>query len=97
MTNAQREVLLSPATADGVDITCANSTSFNLDVNVIITKRLWLELVLMEFSPCLRPVDLEACECIWINHYETMKKMKYRNREVAMRCRKRARREMRNL
>jgi len=70
MTNAEGEVLPSPATADCMNIACANSTRFNLDINVIITKRLWLELVFVEFGPCLRPIDLEARECIWINHYK---------------------------
>jgi hypothetical protein len=74
MTNTEWEVLLSPATADCMKITAANPTTDNLDINVIITKRLWLELILVEFSPCLRPIYLEARECIWINHYETMKK-----------------------
>jgi hypothetical protein len=74
MTNAEREVLLSPATADCMNIRGAHPASFNLDVNIIITKWFWLELVLMEFGPCLRPIDLEARECIWIDHYETMRR-----------------------
>jgi hypothetical protein len=74
MTNAEREVLLAPATADCMNITCADSASFNLNVNVIITKRFWLKLVLVEFGPGIRPIDLEACECLWITHYEIIKR-----------------------
>lgn len=69
MTNAEREMLLAPTTADGMNITCADSASFNLDVDIIVVKWLWLELVLMEFSPSFWPVDLEARECFRIAHY----------------------------
>jgi hypothetical protein len=73
MTNAEREMLRAPSTTDGMNIRRANPTCLNLDVDVIITKRFWLELIFVELGPRLRPIDLESGECFWIAHSEIMK------------------------
>lgn len=41
---AKREVLGSPAAGDGVDITTANTAGVDLDVDIVVAKRLWGEL-----------------------------------------------------
>ena len=51
-----------------VKITGAYSTSQNLDINIEISKRLWGQFVLVEFSPFLWVFNLEAREGIWVNH-----------------------------
>ena len=54
----------------------------DLDVNIIISKWLGLELILVEFSPSLRTGHLEASECFWIWHFELSSTMKCVNGEV---------------
>jgi hypothetical protein len=49
MADGEREMLLSPASTDGVNITSAYTTALNLDVDVVVAKWLGLELVLVEF------------------------------------------------
>lgn len=73
MPNGQREVLLSPAAANGVDIAPAYTTALDLDINIVVAERLWLELVLVEFEPGLGPVDLETSELLGVRHVERRK------------------------
>lgn len=70
MSNAQWEVLLSPSTADGVQITSTNTTSLDLDIDIEIAKRLWSQLIELEISPILWILNLEALESIWVNHLD---------------------------
>lgn len=74
MTNTEGEVLLAPTTADRMNVRGADATCFNLNVNVMITKRLWLKLGFVELRPGIRPFDLEARESLWIPHYEMMQR-----------------------
>jgi hypothetical protein len=69
MPNTQREMLLPPPSRNSMQITRANPTSLDLDIDVVVTERLGLELVQLELSPVLRILDLEALERIWVNHF----------------------------
>jgi hypothetical protein len=68
MPYTKREMLLSPPSGDGMQITGTNTTSQNLNVNIIVAKWLGRELIEVELRPFLRVLDLEALECVWINH-----------------------------
>lgn len=74
MSNRQGKLLLSPTAIDGMNITSANTTSFNLDVDVVVAERLWLELVLMKVQPGLWSVDLEPRKRLWVRHLEGIRK-----------------------
>lgn len=76
MSNSKRELLLAPTAADGVNIATANTTAFNLDVNVVVAKGLGLELVLVELGPGLGAVDLEAGELFGDRHVGDCVRMK---------------------
>lgn len=82
MANAKREVLVSPSTTNGMQITCANTTGHDLDVNIVITKRLRLVLVLVEFGPGLGTKDLETSEGLWVRHCESVELIDKVNRTV---------------
>lgn len=69
MPNTQREMLLPPPSRNSMQITRANPTSLDLDIDIVVTERLGLELVQLELSPAFRVLDLEALECIWVNHF----------------------------
>jgi hypothetical protein len=68
MTNGKGESLSSPASAYRVDIARAHSAAFNLDVDIVVTKRPRLELVLVEFLPRFRAIDLETSEVLGVRH-----------------------------
>ena len=85
MSNAERKVLLSPAAADGMNITGTDSACFDLNVDIIVTEWLWFELILVEFSPCVRSIDLEDSEGVWINHYDIMKKINVQRGQIVYR------------
>jgi hypothetical protein len=68
VTDSKRKVLLAPTSTKCVDITSTDATAFNFDVDIVVAKWLGLELVLVEFEPCVRSVDLEALELLWIRH-----------------------------
>jgi len=70
MPNTKGKMLLSPPARNSMQITRANPTRLDLNINIVITKRLRLELVQLEISPVLRVLDLEALECIRVNHFE---------------------------
>ena len=70
MPNTQWEVLLAPAARDRVQITGTNTTRLDLDIDIVVTERLGLQLVQLEIRPMLRILDLEASERIWINHFD---------------------------
>jgi hypothetical protein len=70
MADAQWEMLLSPSSTYCVEITGANTTSLDLNINIIIAKGFWLEIIEVELSPVLWVLNLEALEGIWINHLE---------------------------
>lgn len=42
MADTQWEVLLAPASTDGVKITGANTAGYNLDVNIVVAERFGL-------------------------------------------------------
>lgn len=60
MTDAQREVLLSPTAADRVQIAGADSAGLNLDIDIVIAKGLGGQLVLVELGPLVGILDLET-------------------------------------
>jgi len=68
MSNSQGEMLLSPASADGVYITATYSAALDLDIDIMVSKGLGLELVLVKLQPGLGTVDLEASELIGVRH-----------------------------
>jgi outer membrane protein W len=68
VANGEGEVLLAPSSGDGVDITAADTAALNLDIDVVVAERLGLELVLVEFQPRVRSIDLEAGELLWVRH-----------------------------
>jgi hypothetical protein len=68
VTDSEGEVLLAPSSGDGVHIATADTAALNLDIDVVVAKRLGLELVLVEFEPCVRTIDLEAGELLGIRH-----------------------------
>lgn len=68
MSNAQWKVLLSPPARNCVQITRANATRLNLDVNIVIFEWLRLQFVLVEFCPFLGILNLETDEAFWVNH-----------------------------
>ena len=72
MPNTQREMLFSPAARNGMQITRTNTASLDLDIDIVVAKRLGRELIQLEISPVLRILDLKAFERIWINHLESI-------------------------
>jgi len=69
MPNTQWKMLLPPPSRNSVQITRTNPTSLDLDIDIVVTERLGLELVQLELSPVFRVLDLEALERIWVNHF----------------------------
>jgi hypothetical protein len=53
---------------NGMQITSANSTSLDFDIDIIISKRLGRELVLMKLGPFLRVFDLKSYESLGVHH-----------------------------
>ena len=70
MSDGQRVLLLAPAAIERVDVAAADTAALDLDVDIIVAKRLGLELVLVEFEPGVGPVDLEASELVGVRHGE---------------------------
>lgn len=68
MAYCQGEILVAPIAPDGVEVATADSTALNLDVHIVVTKRLGLEFVLLEVLPRLGAFDLEARELVGIRH-----------------------------
>ena len=53
-----------------MQITGANTTRLDLDIDIVVAERLGLEFIEVEFRPFLRVFNLEAFERVWINHYD---------------------------
>lgn len=68
MAYTQRKLLISPATRNCMNVGAADSASLNLDINIVVPKRLGRVFVFVEFSPRFRTIDLEACESFRVNH-----------------------------
>lgn len=68
VANREGELLVAPATVNGVYIASADTAALDLDIDIIVAKGLGLELVLVKFEPGVRPVDLEASELLGIRH-----------------------------
>jgi hypothetical protein len=69
MANTEGEMLLPPTSRDSMQITGANATSLDLNIDVVIAEWLGRELIPVEFRPFLRILNLEANEGIWIHHF----------------------------
>lgn len=54
---------------NSMQIACTHATRLNLDIDIIIPKRLGLKLILMELGPFLRVLDLEAHKGLWVHHF----------------------------
>lgn len=68
MANSEGEVLVTPTATHSVNITTTNTASFDLDLYIVVTKRLHIELVLVELGPGFRRIDLEAGVLIVFRH-----------------------------
>lgn len=64
MADGEGVGLSTPVTLDGVDITGANTAALDLDIDIIVSKRLGVKLLLLEVLPGLRAIDLEAGELL---------------------------------
>lgn len=64
MADGEGVWLSTPVTLDGVNITGANTAALDLDIDIIVSERLGVELLLLEVLPGLRAVDLEAGELL---------------------------------
>lgn len=70
VTDAERTLEVAPAAGDGVDVRPADAAALDLDVDIVILKRLGLELVAVELVPGLGRVNDEALESVWVAHFE---------------------------
>jgi hypothetical protein len=61
-------MLLSPSSTYCVEIASANTASLDLNINIIIAKRVGLKLIEVELSPVLWVLNLKALDGIRINH-----------------------------
>jgi hypothetical protein len=68
MSDAKREMLFSPPSTNSMQITCANTTGLDLNIDIKVTKWLGGKLIQMELRPFLRVLNLEAFERIWVHH-----------------------------
>ena len=48
---------LSPSSSNGVDIRPANATVFDLDVNIVVARLLWLEIDQLQLIPVFSIVN----------------------------------------
>jgi hypothetical protein len=71
MANSQGEGLVTPSTRDGVNITTADTAALDLDLNIVVSERLHIELLLVKLCPGLRRLDLEAAVFIVGRHYDS--------------------------
>ena len=69
MPNTQREMLFPPPSRNSMQITRTDPTSLDLDIDIVVPKRLGLKLIQLKLSPVLRILDLEALESIWVHHF----------------------------
>lgn len=70
MTDAEREMLLSPPSTDRMQITGADTARLDLNINIVVAERLGLKFIEVKLSPFLRVLNLEAFEGVWINHFD---------------------------
>jgi hypothetical protein len=56
-----------------MEIGTAHTAGLDLDINIVVTERLWCHIILMEFRPFLRILNLEANEGIWVTHLHLIK------------------------
>lgn len=70
MANTEWEVLLSPPSRNGMQITRANTARLNLDIDIVVAEWLRLELIEVKLRPFLRVFNLETFERVWIAHSE---------------------------
>jgi hypothetical protein len=73
---AERVVLLPPAPTQRVHIATTDTTSLDLDIYIVVTKRLELVLILVEFKPRCGTIDLKASGSFWVNHNEVVSDQK---------------------
>lgn len=64
MADCEGVWLSTPVTLDGVNITGANTAALDLDIDIMVSKRLGVKLLLLEVLPGLRAIDLEAGELV---------------------------------
>ena len=69
VADAQRTLELAPAAGDGMHIGPADAAALDLYVDIVIPKRLGLELVAVELVPGLGRVNNEALESVWVAHF----------------------------
>lgn len=62
MPDSERELLLSPAAADGVVVAAADTARLDLDIDIVVAEGLGLELVLVELGLGVRRLDLKSGE-----------------------------------
>ncbi len=84
VTDADRQWSFTPASVDQMYVGAADTTAFDLDVDIVVAKLLWFELVmsgtsivelrsvgyllLLEVSPLLLVIDHEPFKGVWITH-----------------------------
>ena len=86
VSNCQGKLLLSPTAVDGVNITSADTASFNLDVDIVVAERLRLELVLVKVEPGVRSVDLEPGKRLWVWHLEGIRRENSTVQKIKLDC-----------
>jgi len=69
MTNTKRKFLLPPPSTNGMQITTTNTTSLDLNIDIIITKRLGLHLIEVEFGTFCWILNLETLPGIGVDHF----------------------------
>jgi hypothetical protein len=68
VANSQREVFLSPAAINCVDVTAADTAALDLDLDVIVAKWLGVEFSFMKSGVARRRVYLESLVLIVLGH-----------------------------
>lgn len=68
VSDTQRPLVISPAAGDGVDIGATDSAHLDLDVDIVGTEWLGLELLLLELRPRLGRGNAVALEGVWVAH-----------------------------
>lgn len=76
MSDAKRPFLVPPSTRNRMQIAPADTTSLYFDVDIVVLKRLRLELLLGELKllGVGGAVDLEAGEGVWVTHCENSRR-----------------------
>jgi len=70
MPNAKREMLLPPPATYSMQIAGTDTTRLDLNIDIVVAKRLGRELVQVEFRPLGGVFDLKAAEGIWVDHFD---------------------------